>query len=222
MTTSISNELATPAHDSGETATPETAAPHLPANAFPEQTALSRLIILLLCLAIVFSALAFGTVHGWALAIFQIGAGLIVLLWMTDAWRTRALCVSLNALQWPLFGLIVLGAAQLLPFGSGAEATGTAAAPRSLSLDPYATRFVLLQLLSLFIYFAATLVFVNSPPRLRLLARTIIIFGFLLAVLGLIQYFTSPFMIYWVRAVSSQSVPFGPFSTVITSRATWN
>ncbi|MGI9105571.1 MAG: O-antigen ligase family protein [Pyrinomonadaceae bacterium] len=210
MTTSISNELA--AHDSAMAATPETAAvPQSHTNALIERTLASRLIILLLCLAIVLSALAFGTVHGWALAAFQLGAGLIGLLWMMDAWRTRALRVSRNALQWPLFGLIVLGAVQLLPFGGGTETAGTSASPRSLSLDPYATRFALLQLLPLLIYFAATFVFVNSPQRLRLLVRTIIIFGFLLAGLGLIQYFTAPRLIYWVRPAPTHAVPFGPF-----------
>jgi len=210
MTTSISNELA--AHNHAMAAMQDSAAippPHM--NAGIERTLASRLIILLLCLAIVLSALAFGTVHGWALALFQLGAGLIALLWMMDAWRTRALRVSRNALQWPLCGLIMLAVVQLLPFGGSFETAGTSAAPRSLSLDPYATRFTLLQLLPLFIYFAATLVFVNSPQRLRLLARTIIIFGFLLAGLGLMQYFTDPRMIYWVRAAPTHSVPFGPF-----------
>lgn len=221
MTTLISNESAaaiTAAHvsdaASAAAATPPTTAePNLTANAPAEQpqTLASRLVVLLLCLTIVFSALAFGTVHGWSLAVFQIGAGLIVLLWMTDGWRTRALRVSRNALQWPLFGLIVLGLVQLLPFGGGAEATGAAPASRSLSLDPSSTRFVLLQLLALFIYFAATLVFVDSPRRLRIVVRTISIFGFLLAGLALIQQFTSPRTIYWVREVSSGSVPFGPF-----------
>ena len=211
MTTSISNEPAMSAQDSVAVATPEIAvAPQLSPDAHSEPTMASRLIVLLLCLAIVLSALAFGTVHSWALAVFQIGAGLVVLLWMTDAWRTRALRVSRNALQWPLLGLIVLGVVQLLPLRDAAE-TETSAALRTLSLDPYSTRFVLLQLLSLFIYFAATLVFVNSPRRLRLLVRTVIIFGFLLTGLGLMQYFTTWQTIYWIRGVPSQAIPFGPF-----------
>jgi hypothetical protein len=90
MTTSISNEPAMSAQDSVAVATPEIAvAPQLSPDAHSEPTMASRLIVLLLCLAIVLSALAFGTVHSWALAVFQIGAGLVVLLWMTDAWLTR-------------------------------------------------------------------------------------------------------------------------------------
>jgi O-antigen ligase len=69
---------------------------------------------------------------------------------------------------------------------------------------------VLVQVLALFIYFAAVLAFTDSPRRLRLLARTIIIFGFALAIFGLIQSFTSPTKVYWLRELQ-QSTPFGPF-----------
>jgi O-antigen ligase len=82
---------------------------------------------------------------------------------------------------------------------------------RTLSLDPYATRLVLVQVISLFIYFAATLVFTDSPRRLRTLARTIIIFGFVLAMFGLTQSLTTDgTKVYWFRQLA-QSTAFGPF-----------
>jgi len=151
-------------------------------------------------------------VHSWTLALFQLGAALVVVLWAADAWRTRALRLSRNVLQWPLVGLFVVGLIQLLPLWSGRPGgEGLPVEPvRALSLDPYATRFVLIQLAALFIYFAATLVFINSPRRLRLLVRVLLIFGFLLALYGLLQYFVNPQQIYWLRQ-PSQAVPFGPF-----------
>ena len=176
------------------------------------RTLASRFIFLTLCLALVLSTLAYGTVHYWSLAVFQAGAALVVTLWAVDAWRTRVLRISRNPLQLPLVGLFLIGLLQLLPLGGGdPQASATGITPiRSLSLDPYSTRLALVQILSLFIYFAATLAFTDSPRRLRLLVRTIIIFGFLLAVLGLIQSFTSPTSVYWVRELP-QSTPFGPF-----------
>jgi len=81
---------------------------------------------------------------------------------------------------------------------------------QALSLDPYATRLVLVQLSTLLIYFAATLVFTDTPHRLQLLVRTIMIFGFCLAIFGLTQSFTSPTKVYWVRELG-QSTAFGPF-----------
>lgn len=157
------------------------------------------------------STLAYGTVYYWSLAIFQAGAALIIALWAADAWRTRTLRISRNALQWPLLGLFILGLVQLLPFGEANNAGALTAAPvQSLSLDPYSTRLVLVQIISLLVYFAAALAFTDSPRRLRLLVRTIIIFGFLLAIFGLVQSFTSPTKVYWVKELK-QSTAFGPF-----------
>jgi hypothetical protein len=53
-------------------------------------------------------------------------------------------------------------------------------------------------------------VFVDTPHRLQVLVRTIMIFGFLLAIFGLTQSFTSPTKVYWMRELA-QSTAFGPF-----------
>ncbi|HEX8709479.1 MAG TPA: O-antigen ligase family protein [Pyrinomonadaceae bacterium] len=214
MTTSISNVSAQqqrPALANGAT---DTAGDRKPsARAKLVRTLASRFIIVMLCLAIVLSTLAYGTVHYWSLAIFQAGAAGILILWAVDAWRSRTLRLSRNALQLPLIGLMLVGLVQLLPFGAapvpGADALSLPAVS-SISLDPYSTRLALVQLFALFIYFAAALAFIDSPRRLRLLVRTITIFGFLLAILGLIQAFTSPTKVYWLKELP-QSTPFGPF-----------
>jgi O-antigen ligase len=63
----------------------------------------------------------------------------------------------------------------------------------------------------LLIYFAATLIFVDSPRRLRALVRTITIFGFLLAMFGLTQSLTTDgTRVYWIRQLT-QAQAFGPF-----------
>src|SRR5215212_4660194 len=120
MTTSTSNAQA------GERLRADLAAPTLPpAPAAPPslppgagaaatarelpRTVWSRFIILMLCLAVVTTTLAFGTVHAWSLAAFQLSAALVLALWMLDAWRTRVLRVSLNPLQLPLLGLFAVG-----------------------------------------------------------------------------------------------------------------
>jgi O-antigen ligase len=171
----------------------------------------SRFVFLVLCSSIVLSALAYGTVHYWALGLFNLGAFTILVLWAVDGWTLGTLRISKNPLQLPLLLIILLGFIQLLPLRSappnGITATTLA---NTLSLDPNATRLVLVQLISLFVYFAATLVFTDTPHRLRILVRTIMIFGFGLALFGLTQSFTSPTKVYWVRELS-QSTAFGPF-----------
>jgi len=173
-------------------------------------TLASRFVFLVICIAIVLSALAYGTVHYWALALFNLGALTILILWVVDGWVLGRVRVSRSTLQLPLLGLIVLGLIQLLPLRNAGIEGSSIPLVSSLSLDPNATRLVLVQLSSLFVYFAATLVFTDTPHRLHILVRTIIIFGFCLALFGLTQSFTSPNKVYWIRELS-QSTAFGPF-----------
>lgn len=171
----------------------------------------SRFVFLVICVAIVLSALAYGTVHYWALSLFNLGGFTILLLWVLDAWSLGNLRVSRNVLQLPLLGMLVLGLVQLLPMRE-ISSGGATSVPliNTLSLDPNSTRLVLVQLATLLIFFAATLVFVDTPRRLRVLVRTIMVFGFLLAIFGLTQSFTSPTKVYWIRELN-QSTAFGPF-----------
>ena len=165
------------------------------------RTIASRFIILTLCLAIVLSTLAFGAVHSISLGVFALGAAFVAFWWTVDAWRTRRLRFSRSAIQLPLLGLFAFGVVQVLPLSGAA---------RTISLDPYATRLVLVQLGALCIYFAAALAFIDSPGRLRLVVRTVIIFGFLLACFGMMQAVVSPEKIFGLRELK-QAVGYGPF-----------
>jgi len=173
-------------------------------------TLASRFLVLLICIAIVLSALAYGTVHYWSLSVFTLGAFTILCLWVVDAWSIGQFRISRNLLQVPLFGAILLGVVQLLPLRPAANSGLGISLSQSLSLDPNSTRLVIVQLVSLFIYFAAVLVFIDTPRRLHLIVRTIMIFGFCLAMFGLTQSFTSPTKVYWIRELN-QSTAFGPF-----------
>ena len=174
-------------------------------------TLAGRLAFLAICVAIVMTTLAYGTVHYWALAVFAISAGAVVCLWCVDGLILRSVQFNLNPVQWPLLGMIVLGLIQLLPLRS-ADNAGLPFSPlRTLSLDPYSTRLVLVQVTALLVYFVATLTFTDTPRRLRTIVRTIMIFGFLLAMFGLMQSFTSDgTRVYWFRQLT-QSTAFGPF-----------
>jgi O-antigen ligase len=207
MTTSVSSAEA-------NLVVAETAAPVVPPASPPQRggvyrirhTLASRFAFLVICVAIVLSALAYGTVHYWALGLFNLGGLTILVLWVLDAWRLGNLRVNKNLLQLPLLGALVLGIVQLLPIRE-VTAPGMTS---SLSYDPYSTRLVLVQLASLLIYFSATLVFIDTPHRLRVMVRTIMVFGFCLALFGLTQSFTSPTKVYWMRELN-QSTAFGPF-----------
>src|SRR3954470_19775808 len=66
------------------------------------QTIAGSFIFLIICTAIVLTALAYGTVHSWALALFEIASAVIVIFWCVDTWRTGVLRLSGNKLQLPV------------------------------------------------------------------------------------------------------------------------
>ena len=175
-----------------------------------KHTLASRFAFLIVCLAIILSAVAYGTVHYWALALFFLGAVAVVILWVVDSWNLGSVRLNRNPLQFSLLGMMLLGIVQLLPLRTPGASGLSVPFVKSLSLDPYSTRLELVQTCALTIYFAAALIFTDTPKRLRVLVRTIIIFGFLLAIFGLTQSFTSPNKIYWLREMA-QATPFGPF-----------
>jgi len=173
-------------------------------------TLASRFAFLVICVAIVTTALAYGTVHYWALGLFNLGALTILVLWVVDAWTLHSLRISRSVLQLPLLGLILLAIVQLLPYGPVDSTVNIPNISHTLSFDPYSTRLFVIQVSTLFVYFAATLVFIDTPHRLQVMVRTIMIFGFLLAIFGLTQSIASPNKVYWMRELS-QSTAFGPF-----------
>jgi O-antigen ligase len=210
MTTSVFNAAAVPALRA-DPQIPVSAKPATREQAKRRHTLASRLAFLTITVAVVLTTLAYGTVHYWALAIFALSAAGILCLWCVDGLVLRSVLLNRNPLQWMLIGMVVLGLVQLLPLRTP-DSGGLSLAPtKALSLDPYATRLVLIQIISLLIYFAATLIFTDTPRRLRTLVRTIVIFGFCLAMFGLTQSFTTDgTRVYWFRQLA-QSTAFGPF-----------
>jgi O-antigen ligase len=210
MTTSTFNAVAAPSLRAEPTA--QAIGPVTAEVAARRQTMASQFAFLTICTALVLTTLAYGTVHYWALAVFALSAAAIVCFWSIDGFILRSAQISLNPLQLPVLGMIALGIFQLLPLRAPSPAAGLPVAPKgTISFDPYSTRLVVVQVACLFIYFAATLIFTDSPHRLRTLVRTIIVFGFLLAMFGLMQSFTSDgSRVYWFRQLT-QSTAFGPF-----------
>src|SRR5262247_4144153 len=72
-------------------------------------TLASRLAFLTICVAIVLTTLAYGTVHYWALAVFVVSAAGLIAFWAVDAAVLRSALLPVNPLQWLVLGVIVLG-----------------------------------------------------------------------------------------------------------------
>lgn len=172
---------------------------------------LSEVVFFSLLAAAIFAVIVFGAVDVWALGLMSLLTGAIAVLWLTDSWLNKEFFFSANPLQISLFGLLVVGLIQLLPFGKSDISIDLLGIPAAdtLSLAPYLTRFAIVQLAVYLVFFAAALTFINNQKRLRKAVVTIIIFGALMAFFGILQRLAGVDEIYGARLTAS--IPFASY-----------
>jgi O-antigen ligase len=168
-------------------------------------------IVILLCAILIFSVLAYGAVDTGATGLLAVFLTIMACVWLAGAWSDGALSVSSDPIQLALVGLIVIGAAQLLPLRFvDWENFLPVSASQTLSLDQYATRLAVIRLILYLIYFAAALRFIATARQFRRVVATIIVFGAMIAVFAIIQTRITPDNIYGARQ-TVQASTFGPY-----------
>lgn len=149
-----------------------------------------------LCLLIAFGVLAHGVVEVWSLALLEIGATLLLVLWASLLYRDPHMKIVWNPLNWPLLGFIAIGIFQLL---------------FRLSAYPYLTLIDLLKYVAYFVvFFLFTQAFRERANLLRF-AWFLILLGFAVSLSGIVQHFTSQGEIYWFRKPVEGGDIFGPY-----------
>ena len=169
-------------------------------------------IFILLCMIPALSVIVYGAVDAWAMSLLALAAALIVMLWAADAWTSGDLRFSTSSIQLPLIGLILIGLIQLLPFWSSGISPDLISVPAAgtLSMDPYATRFFVIRLIILFVFFAAASAYIDTAGRIRKIVIAIIIFGGVMAFVAILLRLASPDAIYGLRP-TPQAISFGSF-----------
>jgi len=175
-----------------------------------EASLASKILFFLLCATIIFTALAYGTVHQPTIAVFYIIAAIIILLWAIDAFTSGVLRFNKSLLQIPLAAAFLYAIIQIIPFGSLAETAGINGIPRTISLVPFATKIAALHFLALLIFLAALLTYIDSAKRIRNLVIIITGFGFIFAFYAILQAVLSPGKIYGIYDVP-YATPYGSF-----------
>jgi O-antigen ligase len=147
------------------------------------------------CLLIAFAVLAHGVVEVWSESVFEIGAALLFLSWALAAARSDESKIEWNGLHWTVAGLLAWAVVQLV---------------FRITVYPFLTWTGILRWGAIaMVFFVSTQVF-RERRDFRVLTWFLIVFGFLVAVEGIIQYFTSTGSIYWLRQISAGE-PFGPY-----------
>src|SRR5262249_49537783 len=167
---------------------------------------LDKVILVGLLAAGVFTALAHGAVEFWAVSVFELIIGSLVLLWGIRLFVGRSVSIRIPRMILPVLALLALGLLQSIAIQS------TAGRQLSLSMDVEATRSAVGVFVALVASFAIAANFVARREHLRGLATFLIIYGLVLALFALIQHITWNGRLYWLRPLTSGAVsPFGPF-----------
>lgn len=164
----------------------------------------------LVCVIVVFTTLAYGTVHQPVIAVFYAMVAVLVLLWAIDCVTVGKVGFNTSLLQVPLLAAAAYGVIQTINFGTTAPTAGLEGIPRTISLDPFTTQVAAAHFFALFLLFVVTLALLHSASRLRRIATFIIVFGFLFAFFAILQSVLSPQKIYGIYE-SRYAVPFGSF-----------
>lgn len=159
-----------------------------------------------LLILVVFSALAHGTVEPWSVLLFEIIVSVLMLIWAVKCVVDRKLNLRIPAVFWPLLTLTVLGILQSISFETADGAR------RSLSMDVEATRGAVMMLVALLAAALLAANFLASEERAGMLMKFFTVFGFALALFGIIQYFAWNEKFFWLRPAGGESTPFGPFA----------
>ena len=149
-----------------------------------------------ICALVVFAVAAHGGVEDWARAIFEAGAGLLLLAWAAWIYLTREEQVIITPLLPPLaiLSLIVLG--QWIFHATASS---------------YGTRVELQLLLSdVILLFLAAQAF-RTLQDWRGFVWFGMIFGFLISIFGILQHLTFNGKLYWFREMHYGGIPFGPY-----------
>ena len=165
---------------------------------------LDKTIAVGLLVLVTFTALAFGTVEPWSIALFELGATLLLLLWAVKAVIDKRLTVNVPATAFPLIFFVALALVECVSY------TASDGRRVSLSKDVDATRSTVLMLIFLLVSFIIAANFFASRERFGTLIRFLIFYGVALALFGLIQNFTWEGRVYGFR-VSKVGQGFGPF-----------
>ena len=149
-----------------------------------------------ICVLIAFAVLAHGGVESWAEAVLEVGAAFMLLIWAWQYVTQKEFKLTWNPLFVPLAGVWVIGAVQS---GGG------------FSLIPFLTRMELVRYTALLILFFLCVQSFRTWADWRGYVWFLLILGFCIALLGILQHFTWNGKLYWIREMRYGGMPFGPY-----------
>ena len=149
-----------------------------------------------ICMLVTFAVLAHGVVEPWSEGVLEVGAGVLLLLWV---WRFAAqeqTTLVWNPLLWPMLVFWLFAVCQL--------AAG-------VTLVPFLTRIELLKYSALLALFFLCVQSYRTRAHWHGFVWFLLILGFTVSLFGILQHFTFNGKLYWFRELRYGGIPFGPY-----------
>ncbi len=192
---------------------------------------LNKIIETGLLVIVIFTPLAFGTVHVWAYTLFELVVLILISIWIIKMIYNEEIEILKNPLNYSILAFVCLIFLQLMPMPEGIiklispntqqiyfdtynslnvknHLTGSM---MSFSLNPYATTIELYKMLAYIGVFYLIVENMITSKQIHKILIVIILIGFLVSLFGLIQHFTWNGKVYWYRELTHGGSPFGPF-----------
>jgi O-antigen ligase len=148
-----------------------------------------------LCGLLAFSVFAHGVVEPWSEAVVEIGAA-VIFLWWGFFFVRGDVPVRWHRLLWPMAAFWILAAAQ---YEIGITAVG------------FLTKIEILKLSALVLIFFLAVQAFGTLEHWTGFAWFLLVLGFAVSVLGILQHFTFNGKLYWFRELRYGGIPFGPY-----------
>ncbi len=147
---------------------------------------------------LIMAPLAFGAVQAWAWGSLEIAVLMILMFWAVDCVRQGKAILVWSHLYVPCFALVLMALFQLF--------TGA-------SFDVLGTREATLKFITYLVFFFLTwqLFAISPPPSWRSAAVAITVYAFVIALFGIVQFFSSPSTLYGVITPRWGGLVFGPY-----------
>lgn len=152
---------------------------------------LSRVIFFSLLTLTALTAIPYGTVEAWSVAIFECVIFVLAILWIIEGLISGgSWMVPAHRLLLPLLALILFCFAQTLPLELAGRQVAGIQVRQPISADPFQTRLVALKLLALLFAGAMLLRYTWNRRRLHALIYMLIAVGVASALFGIIRQTT--------------------------------
>jgi O-antigen ligase len=149
-----------------------------------------------ICMLVAFAVLAHGSVEPWSEAVLEVGAAVLLLLWVWRVSVSSEVKVVWNPLLWPLIGLWGVAALQLVAV---------------ITVYPFLTRIELLKYTALLALFFLCVQSYRTLEHWHGFVWFLLILGFTVSLFAIMQHFTFNGKLYWVRELRYGGIPFGPY-----------